>query len=390
MDVRVSANSKHELNMLGLCRSVAESSPMPMAALERTGHTIRYANAAFCSLIGNTSEILIGSEFCRTVPAGEECLPLLDRVYETGGAEIYTGQEDAEHHPLYWSYALWPILGLGDQIVGVMFQVTETADFHKQATAVNQALMVSSMHQHELTDQAETLNEQLRRMNEDLKQFAFAASHDLQEPLRMMTSYSQLLLKGFRGQLDGQAGVCVDFITKGAKRMRALLAGLLAYAEASVDSEAEGHSINLNTIFETVRENCHVAIEESSAVVTSEHLPLIQGQEAHFVQVFENLISNAIKYRGDRAPRIHVSAEQKNGGWRFAVADNGIGIAPDHHQEIFGVFKRLHGNTIPGTGMGLAICQRVLVRYGGRIWVESQEGQGTTFYFTLPNGGGKT
>ena len=389
MDVRVSANSKHELNMLGFCRSVAECSPMPMAALERTGHLIRYVNAAFCSLTDKTSEALIGSQFCSTVPAGEECLPLLDRVYETGQAEIYTGEEDAAHHPLYWSYTLWPILGPGDEIVGVMFQVTETADFHKQATSVNQALMVSAIRQHELTEQAESLNEQLRRMNEDLKQFAFAASHDLQEPLRMMTIYSQLLLKGFRGQLDGQAGVCVDFVTKGAKRMQALLADLLAYAEASVESAVEGHSTDLNTIFERVKQNCQGAIEESSAVVTSDPLPLIQGQEAHFVQVFENLISNAIKYRGDRAPRIHVSAEQKNGGWRFAVADNGIGIPPDHHQEIFGVFKRLHGNTIPGTGMGLAICQRVLIRYGGRIWVESQEGQGATFYFTLP-GGGKT
>lgn len=390
MDVRVSANSKHEVNMLGLCRSMAECSPMPMAAFERTGHTIRYVNAAFCSLTGKTSDVLMGSEFCSTVPAGEECLQLLDRVYETGQAEIYTGQKDAAHHPLYWSYALWPILGLGDEIVGVMFQVTETAEFHKQATAVNQALMVSAMHQHELTDQAETLNEQLRQRNEDLKQFAFAASHDLQEPLRMMTLYSQLLLKGYQGQLDGHAGVCVDFIRKGAKRMQALLAALVAYAEASLDSEVEGHSINVNTIFEMVKQHCQVAIEESSAVVTSEHLPLIQGQEAHFVQLFENLISNAIKYGGDRAPRIHVSAEQQNGGWRFAVADNGIGIPPDYHQEIFGVFKRLHGSTIPGSGMGLAICQRVLVRYGGRIWVESQEGQGTTFYFTLPNGGVNT
>ncbi len=205
----------------------------------------------------------------------------------------------------------------------------------------------------------------------------------------MITSYSQLLVKGYRGQLDGEAGVCVDFITKGAKRMRDLLADLLSYTETGADKAEADAAIDLNTLVQTVKENLKAAIEESSAVVTSGELPTISGHNARFVQLFQNLIGNAIKYRRVSPPRIHVSAEQRNDEWCFAVSDNGIGIEPEYYQTIFGVFKRLHGQTIPGTGIGLAICQRVVARYGGRIWVESQVGHGATFYFTLPIRGEK-
>jgi signal transduction histidine kinase len=227
----------------------------------------------------------------------------------------------------------------------------------------------------------------LWRANEDLKQFAFAASHDLQEPLRMITAYSQLLVRSYAGPLEGEAVVCLDFISKGAKQMRDLLMDLLSYAEAGADRGKADEAIDLNTIIENVRQSLKVAIEESSAVVTNQRLPEIVGQRAHFVQLFQNLISNAIKYRGDRPPRIHISVEQRDNEWRFALADNGIGIAPEYHSQIFGVFKRLHGQAISGTGMGLAICQRVVERHNGRIWVESQPGEGTKFYFTMRRSG---
>jgi PAS domain S-box-containing protein len=226
--------------------------------------------------------------------------------------------------------------------------------------------------------------EALRRANEDLKQFAFAASHDLQEPLRMITSYSQLLLKGYRGQLDGEASTCLGFITDGTKRMRELLADLLAYTQVTGDPQDAVASVDLNEVFRTTLENCKVAIGEAGATVTSDKLPAVPGHKPHFVQLLQNLVSNALKYRGEYPPRIHVSAERGVGLWRLAVEDNGIGIAPEYHKQIFGVFKRLHGRTIAGTGIGLAICQRVVERHGGRIWVESQAGQGATFYFTLP------
>ena len=227
-------------------------------------------------------------------------------------------------------------------------------------------------------------NEALARANEDLNQFAFAASHDLQEPLRMITSYSELLLKGYRGQFDQEASTCVEFITDGTKRMRGLLADLLDYTQVANDHQETAHPIDLDHIFEIVLENCRTATNDAKAAITSDHLPVVHGQETHFIQLFQNLISNGLKYRSDQPPRIHVSAERHNDMWRIAVKDNGMGIAPEYHKQIFGVFKRLHGRNISGTGIGLAICQRVVERYGGKIWVESQENEGATFYFTLP------
>jgi PAS domain S-box-containing protein len=384
MDPTDTVKSTQEPELSAVCRPIAETSPMPMAGVEGPSNIVRYANPALCLLIGKTKEELIGNAFSAAAPIGQECLALLRRVHQSGKAEIHTGQDPSAGHRFYWSYVMWPILAADGRRVGIMIQVTETAPFRLQSTSMNQALLIGSVHQHELTEDAERLNEELRRANDDLKQFAFAASHDLQEPLRMITSYSQLLVKGYRGQLDGEPGICVDFISKGAKHMRDLLADLLSYTETSADNQEANEFIDLNAIFEKVRENLKMAIEESLAVVTSGDLPSVRGHHARFVQLFQNLVSNAIKYRGEALPRISVSAEQRNAEWCFAVADNGIGIEPEYHQTIFGVFKRLHGSAIPGTGMGLAICQRVVERYGGRIWVESRVGHGTTFYFTLP------
>ena len=235
----------------------------------------------------------------------------------------------------------------------------------------------------DITERKEA-EEELQRANEDLNQFAFAASHDLQEPLRMITSYSQLLVKGYTGQLDEQASMCVNYITDGTQRMRDLLADLLAYTQVTAEGLEPAAFIDLNVIFQKAVANLSAAIEETQAVVSSEPLPLVRGEEAHFLQLFQNLIGNAIKYRGNAAPQVRVSAAKTEGFWRVAVTDNGIGIDPEYHQRIFGVFKRLHGKTIPGTGIGLAICQRVVERYGGRIWVESQVNGGSTFFFTLP------
>jgi signal transduction histidine kinase len=234
-------------------------------------------------------------------------------------------------------------------------------------------------------DQLRSTNSDLARANEDLNQFAFAASHDLQEPLRMITSYSQLLLKNYRGHLDGQAATCVEFISEGTERMERLLADLLAYTRLTGTAQEQSiAAIDLNDVFQKALDNFKVVIEETKAVITSDHLPTIYGQEPHFIQLFQNLIGNALKYRSESAPRVHVSVEAENRFWRIAVSDNGIGIDPEYHKQIFGLFKRLHGKTISGTGMGLAICQRLIDRYGGRIWVESKEAQGATFYFTLP------
>jgi PAS domain S-box-containing protein len=229
--------------------------------------------------------------------------------------------------------------------------------------------------------------EQLRMANEDLNQFAFAASHDLQEPLRMITSYSQLLIKSYRGQLEGDAAMCVKYITEGSMRMRQLLSDLLSFTALGADHDQETKLVDLNMVFRETMQNLKAAIDETSTVIDSDPLPAVSGQEAHFVQLFQNLLSNAIKYRSARPPAVRVRAECGPVEWLFSVVDNGIGIAPEHHKTIFGVFKRLHGRQIPGTGIGLAICQRIVERYGGRIWVDPKAGSGTTLHFTLPKTG---
>ena len=168
--------------------------------------------------------------------------------------------------------------------------------------------------------------------------------------------------------------------------MRNLLSDLLAYTEVS-ETQEPARPVSLNVVLQKALENCKGAIEESKAVVESDELPEAVGYEPHFVQLFQNLIGNAIKYRSEKPPHITISSRQSGGDWLFVLKDNGIGIAPEYHKHVFGVFKRLHGSHIPGTGIGLAICQRVTERYGGKIWVESQVGNGSAFHFTLPVSG---
>jgi PAS domain S-box-containing protein len=232
--------------------------------------------------------------------------------------------------------------------------------------------------------QEKETEDELRRANEDLRQFAFAASHDLQEPLRTITSYSQLLLRSYHGQLDGQAALCAGYIAEGTERMRALLADLLSFTAAGTDVSEPARSIDLDLVLQESLQNLKTVAVETGAAITSDHLPAVEGRHGHFVQLFQNLIGNALKYRGELSPRVHVGAERGPGEWIFRVSDNGIGIDPKHHREIFKIFKRLHSRAIPGTGIGLALCQRVVERYGGRIWVESESGRGSTFCFTLP------
>ncbi len=228
-------------------------------------------------------------------------------------------------------------------------------------------------------------NEVLALTNQDLERFAFIASHDLQEPLRMITAYSQLLIKSFPGQFNSEASAYVDNIVDGTTRMRELLTDLLAYTEIRSRDEEPLELVDLNAVIENVLQNLKASIDESGAVISSDHLPVVRAFRAHFQPLFQNLIGNAIKYRSEGPPRIHVSVQEVGGELRFSVSDNGMGIDPEYHKQIFEVFRRLHGRKIPGTGVGLAICQRVVERYGGRIWVESQAGHGATFFFTLPN-----
>ncbi len=223
----------------------------------------------------------------------------------------------------------------------------------------------------------------LRRSNAELEQFAYVASHDLQEPLRMVASFSQLLAKRYRGKLDQDADDFIGFAVDGARRMQALINDLLAFSRVGTRGRAF-EPTDSNGVLQEALTNLTTLRAESQAVVTHEPLPTILADGGQLVQVFQNLIANAIKFRGPEPPRIHITAEPQDEGWRFAVRDNGLGIAKEHQERIFTIFQRLQPRAeYPGTGIGLAICKKIVERHGGRIWVDSELGKGSTFYFTI-------
>jgi light-regulated signal transduction histidine kinase (bacteriophytochrome) len=226
--------------------------------------------------------------------------------------------------------------------------------------------------------------EELARSNADLQQFAYVASHDLQEPLRMVASYTQLLGKRYRGKLDADADDFIAFAVDGAHRMQVLINDLLAYSRVGSRGREFG-STNSESVLEAAQVNLMAAIEEAHAVISHDPLPTIPVDATQLSQVFQNLIGNALKFHGPEPPRIHVSVQQEAGEWRFSVRDNGIGIEPHDADRIFVIFQRLHaGQEYPGTGIGLAITKKIVERHGGRIWVVSEPGKGSTFTFTIP------
>jgi PAS domain S-box-containing protein len=230
--------------------------------------------------------------------------------------------------------------------------------------------------------------EELKRSNENLEEFAYVASHDLQEPLRMMASYSELLKRRYNDKLDTDANEFMGYIVDGAKRMQRLINDLLAYSRVGRTDTLIGE-IDTNSILERVINSMMPVIEESKAGITHDELPTLVGSESNFIQLFQNLMGNAIKFHGHEPPRVHVSAVKEGGEWVFSIRDNGIGIEPQYNDRIFLIFQRLHArNEYPGTGIGLSICKKVVETHGGRIWMESALGKGSTFYFTVPIKGG--
>ncbi len=226
--------------------------------------------------------------------------------------------------------------------------------------------------------------EELARSNRDLEQFAYAASHDLQEPLRMVASYTQLLAERYGGKLDENADKFLGYAREGALRMQVLIRDLLTFSRV-VQAGVPRKNVDCDVALEEALQSLTAAIEESGAVVTHTALPNVWADQTQIAQVFQNLIGNAIKFHNGAPPQCAVSAEKSGCNWLFSVSDNGIGIAPEYAENIFVVFQRLHARTeYPGNGIGLAICKKIIEHYGGTIWVESKVGEGSTFKFTLP------
>ena len=252
--------------------------------------------------------------------------------------------------------------------------------------------------------------ETLRRSNEQLEEFAYVASHDLQEPLRMVGSYTMLLAKRYKGRLDADADKFIDYAVSGSKRMQLLIQDLLAYSRVSA-AQLPFQIVSTQEVLRHVLETLELAIKEQRAVVTWDALPEIYGEPVQLTQLFQNLIGNAIKFHGSAPPEVHIAATHGEKEWIFSVKDNGIGISPEYSERIFAIFQRLHSrDRYEGTGIGLAVCKKIVERHGGRIWVESGErpesgsagesgqkqasggsedgwspGGGATFYLTVPD-----
>jgi len=256
---------------------------------------------------------------------------------------------------------------------------TRTAELSQAKTSLEAQYRELQKTEQQLAHHAE----ELARSNAELEQFAYVASHDLQEPLRMVASFTQLLGKRYKGRLDADADEFIGYAVDGATRMQQLINDLLAYSRVGTRGK-EFAPTSGEVVLDRALQNLTLAIEDSGAVVTHDPLPTVLGDEGQLVQLFQNLIGNAVKFRGTEAPHVHVSAEVRAGEAVFSVRDNGIGIDPQFADRIFLIFERLHQQEqYPGTGIGLAICKKIVQRHGGRIEVESQPGRGTTFRFTM-------
>ncbi len=358
-----------------LLASIVESSDDAIIGHDLSGHFTSWNDGAE-RMFGYSSEEMIGRTTDAIAAPGhpDEMPEIFQRIRKGERIRQYEGvRRTKSGKVMNVSISVSPLYDALGRIVGaskIARDITEQVRTAERLAQMNADLQSS--------------NERLARSNEDLERFAFIASHDLQEPLRMISIYSQLLVKLYPREHGDQAAY-VSNIVGGTHRMRELLADLLAFTEIGGGVEEPHKSVDLNAVLKQVLENLNPSILETGAAVEVAVLPNVLGHESHFVSLFQNLIGNALKYRDERPPRIGISVTKADGQFRFSVADNGLGIAPEYHDKIFIAFKRLHGKSIPGTGIGLAICQRVVQRYGGRIWVESQLGKGSTFIFTLPD-----
>jgi light-regulated signal transduction histidine kinase (bacteriophytochrome) len=235
-----------------------------------------------------------------------------------------------------------------------------------------------------IEDLEERLLAEQKRHHEELRQFAYAVSHDLREPIRMIVSYAQLLERRYQPQLDGDGQEFMRYILEATQRMDRMLGDLLTYSHQFRSFDQPVESVQPEGALQGALLMLDAAMRQSGALVTNDPLPSVVFDFAQLTQLFRQLIANSITFRGAETPKIHVSAADLGDAIQFSVRDNGIGIDPRYHDQIFGVFKRLQGREVPGTGIGLAICKRIVEQHGGRIWVASEPGQGSTFHFTVP------
>jgi len=347
-------------------RNLLEASLDPFVAIGPDG-IITDVNYATEKVTGRLRDELIGTDFTEYFTEPEKARAGYEQAFTEGFVQDYPLEiRQGEGDITYVLYNASVYRDEGGMVIGVF---AAARDITRLKLAEDGLMRVVA---------------ELERSNMELEQFAYVASHDLQEPLRMVSSYTQLLAERYEGQLDDKARKYIDYAVDGAVRMQRLINDLLIYSRINTKGKTP-ELIDSGAVLGEALRNLAVAVEESRATIVNDDLPTVRADAGQLSQLFQNLIGNAIKFRSADLPRIRVSARDHGQEWCFSVQDNGIGIDPQHADKVFVIFQRLHTRQeYPGTGIGLALCKRIAERHGGRIWFESESGKGSTFYFTLP------
>ena len=347
-------------------RSLLESSLDPLVTIGPEGK-ITDVNNSTEIVTGYNRDELIGTDFSDYFTEPKKAKLGYEQVFDEGIVRDYP--LEVKHKDGHTTSVLYNASVYKDEsgeIIGVFAAARDITELKEAEKILKQKLG------------------ELSRSNEELEQFAYISSHDLQEPLRMIASYLQLLERKYKGKLDSKADKYIHFSVDGAIRMQNLIDDILDFSRVTTKAK-KLQPTDLEIIYEEVLSNLELSIKENDAHINHDHLPVVMADQTQITQVFQNLINNAMKFRSEDKPKINISVKEEEDYWLFAVEDNGIGIDPKHSERIFEVFKRLHKKRdYPGTGIGLAICKKIIERHGGRIWVESELGKGSNFYFTLP------
>jgi len=348
-------------------RSLIEASVDPLLTIDPHGK-ITDVNSSTEIITGFSRHELIDTDFSDYFTEPPKARAGYQKVFQNGilrNYELEIKHKDGYITPVRYNASIYK--DDSDNVIGVFASARDITELK------------------EAEDNLKLKIEELTRSNEELEQFAYVSSHDLQEPLRMIASYLQLLERKYKGKLDSKADKYINFSVDGATRMQNLIDDLLAFSRVTTHAQ-EFKSTDLESIYKEVILNLEVSIKENNALISHDPLPVVMADKTQISQVIQNLISNAIKFRSKNQPKINISVTKEDNQWLFAIQDNGIGIDPKHSDRIFEVFKRLHKKRdYPGTGIGLAICKKIIERHGGRIWVESELGRGSIFYFTIQN-----
>ena len=359
---------EEELRFAGLYnRSLIEASLDPLVTIGAEGN-ITDVNKATEKVTGYSRNELIGTDFLDYFTEPKKAREGYQKVFNEGSVRDYALEikhKNGHITPVLYNASVYR--DDSNNVIGVFASARDITDL-KEAEKILKLKL-----------------DELTRSNAELEQFAYVSSHDLQEPLRMIASYVQLLERKYKGKLDSKADKYIRFSVDGATRMQKLIDDLLEFSRVTTHAQ-EFKPTDLESIFTQIQSNLEVSIKENNALISHDPLPTVMADKTQIAQVFQNLISNALKFRGKSQPEIKISAEKRKNDWLFGVKDNGIGIDPKHSDRIFEVFKRLNKKRdYPGTGIGLSICKKIIERHGGQIWVESELGKGSIFYFTLTN-----